>query len=276
MIPIKTKKEIQIMHEGGRKLSSTLGQLLQLSKPGVNLLEIEKKAVQLLKAAGGEPGFARVPHYHWATCLNVNEEIVHGVPKDYVLKPGDVLNIDIGLYYKGFNTDMSTTLRVESQKSTPGLKQSPCFKPGSSDFLEPGAENIDKFLKAGKKALEEATKQAKPGNRVGHISQKIQEIIEGNGYGCARNLTGHGIGRKLHEPPAIPCFLKEPIEQTPLLKTGMTIAIEVIYTLGEPDLVVSPKDKWTIRTKDGKLSAVFEQTINITKNKPLILTPLKF
>ena len=109
-ISIKTPKEIKIMQKGGKKLSQILGQLFQMAKPGTNLLDIEKKAVQLLKATGGEPAFARVPNYHWATCLNINEEIVHGIPKDYQIKPGDVVNIDIGLYYKGFNTDMSSTI----------------------------------------------------------------------------------------------------------------------------------------------------------------------
>jgi len=255
-ISIKTPKEIQIMKEGGKMLSQTLKQLFQMSKPGVNLLDIEKKAVQLLKATGGEPGFARVPGYHWATCLNINEEIVHGVPKNYVIKPGDVLNIDIGLFYKEFNTDMSSTLRVEG---------------GSSEV-----EEIDNFLKTGRKALGEAKKQARPGNKVGHISQKIQEIVEGAGYSCARNLTGHGIGRKLHEPPSIPCFIQGQIEDTPLLKSGMTVAIEVIYSYGKPELVINSEDKWTIKTKDGKISGVFEETIAIDKKGALVLTNLPF
>jgi methionyl aminopeptidase len=259
-IPRKTPSQIKIMQKGGQKLSSILAQLLQLAKPGINLLKIEKKAIQLIKESGGEPAFARVPGYHWATCLNVNEEIVHGVPRDYLLKPGDVLNIDIGLYYQGFNTDMSTTFLV-SAKDTSEVKSA-------------NTSEVDVFLAAGKQALKKAVEVAKPGNRVGNISQKIQEIIEESDYSVARNLTGHGIGKELHEPPSIPGFVQQSIDQTAILKPGMTVAIEVIYCQGKPDLVLDPQDKWTFRTKDGKISAVFEETIALKKDGSLILTRL--
>ena len=114
-ISIKNKKEIEIMRKGGEKLSSILFQLIQLIKPKTNLLDIEKKAVELIEKAKGKPAFMKVPGYNWATCLNVNEEIVHGVPKDYQIKSGDVVNIDIGLFYKGFNTDMSSTIEVKDK-----------------------------------------------------------------------------------------------------------------------------------------------------------------
>lgn len=258
---VKSSKEIQIIKEGGEKLSSIFEKLIQLLKPGVNLLDIEEKAKALIKQTGGKPAFSQVPTYKWATCLNINDVIVHGVPEDYLIKSGDVINLDIGLYYKGFNTDMSGTVYINSQKE---------FKNNKKRYF-----TIKKFLDVGKKALKEAKKQAKVGNRVGDISQTIEKVIEGAGYSCARNLTGHGIGKKLHEPPNIPCFLKDKIEKTPLLKNGMVLAIEVIYTIGKPDLVVDPKDKWTIRTKDGKISAVFEETIAINKNCQ-VLTKLPF
>ncbi len=257
-IPIKTPQQIQIMKQGGYKLGRILGQLVKMAQPGVNLLDIEKKAMVLIKKTGGEAGFARVPNYHWATCLNINEEIVHGVPKDYLLKSGDVLNIDIGLYYRGFNTDMSSTIYIKNPRHPELVSRS-----------------IKKFLSTGKKALQEAIKQAQPGNRVGHISQKIQEIIEGAGYSCARTLTGHGIGKQLHQPPSIPCFLRDSIEETPILKEKMALAIEVIYCLGKPELVIDPQDRWTIRTKDGRLTAVFEKTIAVTEKGPVIITPFE-
>jgi len=269
-IPIKTPKEIQIMKEGGKRLSKIFFQLSKMIKLGTSLLDIEKKAIELIGSARGEPAFTKVPKYHWATCLNINEEIVHGVPKDYAIKLGDVVNIDIGLYYKGFNTDMSATFLAENVNSTPGLRN---FRV-KLEKENPGVDNRKKFLKTGKKALEEAKKQAKPGNKVGHISKKIQEIIEGAGYSCSRTLTGHGIGRKLHERPPIPCFLQGKIEDTPLLKPNMTLAIEVIYCMGKPDLAVDPKDKWTIRTKDGKISGVFEETIAVAGDGHLVLTKL--
>lgn len=251
MISHKDQKKIQLMQEGGQKLSRILAQLLRMSQPGVNLLAIEKKALQLIKQAGGKPAFALVDNYSWATCLNVNDEIVHGVPKDYVLKKGDLLNIDVGLFYKGFNTDMSNNVYIGTQPP----------------------QSVKKFLKVGKQALELAIKQALPGNRVFHISQTIQKMIEGAGYSVARNLTGHGLGKKLHQPPAIPGFVRAPARQTPLLKPGMTLAIEVIYCMGSSDLVLDKKDGWTFRSKDGKLTAVFEKDVAVTEDKPLILTP---
>jgi len=265
-IILKSKKEIEIMQEGGGKLGNTLNKLIQSIKVGTNLLDVEKKARQMLMDTGGEPGFARVPNYKWATCLNVNEGIVHGVPKDYSLKEGDVLSIDIGLFYKGFNSDMCATILVEAPNN-----KHPASPAGGQITNK---KEIDEFLDTGKRALREAIKEAKPGNRVGHISKKIEDIIEGNGYSSARNLTGHGIGRKLHEDPSIPCFLGKRIENTLKLKSGTTIAIEVIYAQGEPDLEVSQKDGWTIETKDKKLSGMFEQSVAVTKRGVEILTPL--
>jgi len=260
-ISLKTSRQIQIMKQGGQKLSSILTQLFYLAKAGVNLLKIEEKAIQLIKLSGGQPAFARVPNYHWATCLNVNDGIVHGVPKDYILKSGDVLNIDIGLFYQGFNTDMSATVQIQNKSCKP---------------MDKKYDEVENFLLTGERALGEAIKQAKPGNRVGHISQKIQQIIEGAGYNCSRNLTGHGVGLKLHEPPSIPCLLVKPVSETPLLQSGMTLAIEVIYVQGNPDLMTDQKDKWTVRTKDGKIAAVFEQTIALKRDGCLILTKLPF
>ncbi|PIS08728.1 type I methionyl aminopeptidase [Candidatus Beckwithbacteria bacterium CG10_big_fil_rev_8_21_14_0_10_34_10] len=258
---VKTSKQIQIMKKGGEKLASILKELTKLIKPGVNLLAVEAKAMSLIKESGGKAGFARVPGYNWATCLNVNEDIVHGIPRDYLIKDGDVVNIDIGLYYKGFNSDMSGTMLVKDSKRKRSLKENLKEK------------EIEAFLNVGRRALKEAISVAQPGNRVGHISKKIQSIVEGAGFSCAQNLTGHGIGQKLHELPSIPCVLRSLLEETLLLKEGMTLAIEVIYSMGKADLVNLP-DKWTIKTKDDKISAVFEETIALKKDGSLILTKL--
>jgi len=254
-IPLKSPEEIKIMQEGGRKLSTTLRQLVKMAEPGVRLADIEKKAQGLIKKTGGEPSFARVAGYKWTTCINVNDGVVHGIPDETEIKEGDIVSIDIGLYYKGFNTDMCRTRIAQP--------------PATSHQLP---ANIRKFLETGKKALEEAIKQARVGNRVGHISKAIQERIEGSGYSSVRNLTGHGVGKKLHEPPQIPCFLDREIEDTPLLKEGMILAIEVIYAMGKP-ANYTKIDGWTIATSDGKISAVFEKTIGVTNDGPLILTP---
>ncbi|NMC35603.1 type I methionyl aminopeptidase [Candidatus Beckwithbacteria bacterium] len=248
---LKTKAEIEAMRECGYKLSSVLERLIPFSTTGKTLLEIENLAQKLIAEEGGKAGFAMVPGYDWATCININDGIVHGIPNQYQLRPEDVVSIDIGMYYKGFHTDMSTTFQVEPQHN----------------------KEIDHFLQTGQKALEKAIAQVKPGNRIGHISQVIEDIVEGQGYSCSRNLTGHGVGRTLHEYPQIPCILVQDIDQTPLIKAGMTLAIEVIYAQGTYQNKTSKEDGWTISTADGKIAAVFEKTIAVTDDGYLILTP---
>jgi len=247
-IPLKTSEEIRIMRQGGEKLSQILEKLVRFTRPGVKLIEIEKLAWSLIEKTGGKPGFALVPGYNWATCININDGIVHGIPDQKEIKDGDVVSIDIGIFYKGLNTDMCRSFQVG--KKDPGT---------------------DKFLKTGKKALKQAIKQAKVGNRIGHISKAIQDTIEGAGFTCIRNLTGHGVGKKLHEPPQIPCFLDKKIKETPLIEKGMTLAIEVIYALGS-HTNYTKIDNWTIATSDGKISTVFEKTIAVINDGSLILT----
>ena len=128
------------------------------------------------------------------------------------------------------------------------------------------------LLKVGETALSKAIAQAKPGNHVGHISQAIQSIIESAGYSVARNLTGHGVGEQLHQQPMIPCLLKTSIEETPIIQSGQTLAIEVIYMAGSPQTITNAKDRWTVCTEDGGLAAVFEETIAVSKNGPIVLT----
>ena len=250
---IKTSSEIKIMAEGGRYLADICRQLEVLAKPGETLLKLEKTAQALIVKTGGEAAFARVPGYHWATCLNVNESFVHGIPGAYVLQSGDVLSIDIGLYYHGFNTDTSVTFQVGTCASADDNKKN------------------QHFLAAGRMALEKAIGIIKPGIFVGEISRTIQSWVEQSGYNVSRNLTGHGIGRLLHEPPKIPCFVYQPTTQTEIITNGMTLAIEVLYLSGHWE-TETDNDGWTIRSKDGKINAVFEKTIAVTHDGSVILT----
>lgn len=232
-------------------------------KPGITTGELDKLTDALINQSGGRPSFKMVKGYHWATCLCVNEVVVHGIPNEYKLKEGDLLGIDIGLFYKGFHTDMAWTLRVQ----TPNSK------------LKTQNDEVDNFLDVGEKALNEAISVAKVGDRVGHISEAIQATIEAAGFSPVQALIGHGIGRELHEDPPVPCFVNKQsfstnkeIEKTPLLKTGMTLAIEVIYNQGKSDVVYANDDGWTIQTVDGKLSGLFESTVVILAEGPEILT----
>jgi len=254
-VQLKSSEEIAIMAEGGKKLGEILAEVLGKIRPGLNTLEIDSWIEDRIVNAGGTPSFKMVPRYHWSSCVGLNEEVVHSVPKkDKIIKENDLLKIDLGMFWKGFHTDMAWTIQVQSSK----------FKVQSY---------LGKFLGTGERALREAIKVARVGNRVGHISRAIGEVIESEGYVPVKVLTGHGIGRKLHEEPMLPGFLKEKIENTPELKPGMTLAIEVIYNQGKSEVVVQD-DGWTISTKDGKISGLFEQTIAITKSSPLILSPL--
>jgi len=252
MIHIKNQKEIEVMKKGGHMLAVALGEALAAVMPGVTEGELDKITENSVRLQGGEPGFMKVPGYFHTICTATNEVIVHGIPGSYALKKGDVICIDAGVYYKGLHTDMADTVVAGGDMAT--------------------TPEIRKFLEVGKKALWEGIEQAKAGNRVGHISKIIQEIVEGSGYSVVKTLVGHGVGKELHEEPEVPGFLSKKIERTPELKEGMTIAVEVIYAMGGDTVVYANDDGWTIKTADDSLSAVFERSILITNGDPIVLT----
>lgn len=257
MINLKSENEIKIMREGGLILAEVISTVLENAKPGVTEIELEKLANDLILEKGAKPAFKRVRGYKFATCLSTNDVVVHGIPTGYKLKAGDVFGVDCGVFYKGFNTDAAWTRSVQTKNKEPGTKNQ---------------YEIEKFLKTGERALDEAIKVATVGNRIGHISKTIQDTISGNGYSVVRSLIGHGVGRALHEEPEVPGFLDKKLETTPLLKEGMTLAIEVIYNMGKSEVKYSQNDNWTIRTADGSMSGLFEKTIAVTKGDPVALT----
>lgn len=250
MIAIKSRQEIKAMGQGGRRLAQVLGEVLKAAKPGKSLKQLDQLAEKLIKTAGGQASFKTVPHYHWATCLSINQGVVHGIPTDYRLKKGDLLSLDVGNFYRNFHTDMARTIIV-----------------GGSQVRD----TKKRFCQAGKRALKKAMAAAKPGNRVGHLSATIEKEIKKAGFQPVKTLTGHGVGKELHEAPRIPCFLSQPVEQTPLLKAGMVFAIEVIYVAGQPELTLA-SDGWTVATADGQLAGLFEDTVAVTNQGPLVLT----
>ena len=240
------------MKTGGHMLATVLGEVMEMIKPGVTELEVDRYAEKRIRELGGEPGFMRVQGYKYSTCMSTNDVVVHGIPTDYAFKEGDVIGVDCGVFYNGLHTDMSHSKIV-----------------GGPDKA---SAEVQKFLEIGEHALNEAIKQAVIGNRIGHISRAIQNIVERDaGYHIVRSLIGHGVGKELHEEPEVPGYVVGKINKTPLLKEGMTIAVEVIYNMGTPEVVLD-KDEWTIRTEDGKLSGLYERTIAITKDGPLMLT----
>jgi methionyl aminopeptidase len=253
MIHLKTKEEITLMREGGAKLGTILQQLLLASEPGVKLTEIESLANSLIEKTGGTASFKMVKGYHWATCLCVNEVVVHGIPTPYKLRDGDILTIDIGLFYKGFHTDTASTKII-------GVD------------ISPDKDKKIRFLETGKRILREAIALSKIGNHVGDISASNQTIIEGAGYSVVKTLVGHGVGRELHEDPQVPNYARGSVENTYQFRGGETIAIEPIYARGAGSVVYENDDGWTLATRDRSVTAVFEHSIAIVENGPLVLT----
>jgi methionyl aminopeptidase len=244
MIRIKTLQEIELMGESGKIAAKALKNVIAAVRVGVTLKELDKVAEDTILGAGAKPSFKIVEDYQYATCLNINAGVVHGIPSNYRLKKGDLLSIDLGAFYKGFHSDLSWTLEIESNKE-------------------------QKFLETGKKALTEAISNCIAGNHVGDISNAIQSVIEGAGCTVSRDLVGHGVGRDLHEDPYLPGYGKK--GSGSLLKEGMVLAIEVIYQKGNPKLVLEDDD-WTLSTADSSLSGLFEHSVAVTKKGPVVLT----
>ena len=244
---VKSPGGIQKMAEGGKKLSQIKKSLKKAISVGATAGEIEELAVGLIKKEGGKPSFMMVPNYQWATCINVNEGLVHGIPTpEIVFKKGDVVSVDIGFFYKGFHTDTSFSLGLE-------------------------ADAAREFLASGEDALKKAINTAKVGNYIFDISKAIEETLLSCGYRPIRALVGHGVGRHLHEGPQIPCFTNGRREESPRIVPGMTFAIEVMYTKGSGEVKIG-SDGWTISMRDGKMAALYEETVAVTSHGPLVLT----
>ena len=248
MIPIKEKKEIRIMRENGKILVQIMGELEKKVSPGITTKELDRLAKSLIFKYGGKPSFKGYGNYPAALCTSINEQIVHSIPSERKLKEGDIISLDLGFFNKGFHVDMAITLPVGN--------------------IEP---EVNRLLKATKKALKRGIKKAKVGNTFGDISNTIQRHIEGQGFSVVRELCGHGIGRKLHEDPQILNYGKRHAGSE--IKEGMCFCLEPMLTMGEGEIQKSA-DGFGFETKDGSLSAHFEHTMAITKRGAEILTKL--
>jgi methionyl aminopeptidase len=241
--------KLEAMTEGGARLGWIKGQLIKEVKIGVTPLDIENLADRLIKEGGDKASFKMEPGYHHATCINKNEGMVHGIPNSTPFEPGDVVKIDMGLFHNGYHLDTAVTVQIP-----------------------PINGQVTSFLETGQKALKAAIDIALPGNTVFDIGQTMQQVIEGDGYNVVRDLTGHGIGRKLHMEPYIPCF-GDKQNKKDVLSLDQTIAVEAMYTMGDWHLVEDP-DGWTLSTQDKSITGYFEETVYITASGPLILTSI--
>lgn len=246
-ITIKTPEEIQFMREGGKVLALALEEVIKYAKEGVSTLELDKVAEDFIRSKGMKPAFKGFHGFPGTLCTAINEVVVHGIPRaDEILKDGDLFTADCGVLYKGLYTDAARSITIGNASN----------------------EKI-RLIKTAKLALDRAIMMAQPGNRVGEISIVIEKTIKDAGFKVIHDLTGHGVGRDLHEEPTITNFWDGSKGAT--LKPGMTIAIEPIFSISASE-IITLKDNWTIITKDRSCAVQEENTILITESGNEILT----
>ena len=253
MIFLKTEDEIELMRKANLLVGKTLAEIGKTIQPGVTTNQLNKVAEEYIRDHGAEPTFLGFPNpygkpFPASICTSVNDQVVHGVPNEEPLKEGDIVSVDCGVLLDGFNGDSCYTFCVGEV-----------------------SQEISAFLQTVKESLYSGIEKAVTGNRIGDISYAVQHHCESKGYGIVREFVGHGIGRKMHEDPQVPNYGRR--GNGPLLKNGMCIAIEPMITMGSPQIYMMP-DKWTIRTRDGRLAAHYEHTIVVRKDGYEILTKL--
>lgn len=246
-ITIKSDREIELMRESCRLLSLVHDELGKAVKPGISTKDIDKLGEELIRSYGCVPNFLNYNGYPASICVSVNDEVVHGIPKeDRILKEGDIVSLDAGLIYKGYHSDAARTYAVGNV--TP---------------------EVQKLMDVTKQSFFEGIKFAKEGCHLFDISNAIDAYVSQFGYGIVRALVGHGIGTSLHEDPQIPNFRQW--RRGPKLKAGMTLAIEPMINMGT-DEVYFLDDDWTVVSADGSYSSHYENTVLITDGEPEILT----
>ncbi|RME50122.1 MAG: type I methionyl aminopeptidase [Caldilineae bacterium] len=249
MIILKSPHEIALMRQAGRIVAVVLAELKERVRPGLTTAELDRLAEKIIRQHGAVPTFKGYRGFPASITTSINEELVHGIPsRKRRLKEGDILSIDCGATYKGWVGDAAITVPVGAISA-----------------------EAQKLLAVTEQALYEGIKEAKVGNRSGDVSAAIQRYVEKHNYGVVREYTGHGVGRAMHEDPQVPNFGK-PHRGIPL-RNGMTIALEPMVNMGTPKTRVL-RDKWTVVTADGQLSAHFEHTIAVMDGEAQILTCL--
>lgn len=246
MIIRKTPEQIEAMREAGRRTAKAREFAGSMVQPGATTGEIDSKVGEYIRDNGGIPSFLNYNGFPRNICISVNEEVVHGIPGDRVIEEGDIVSVDVGVYYGGYHGDSAKTF-------------------AAGDISKEARQLIDVTRESFYKGME----QAVIGNRVGDIGHAVQTHVEGFGYAPVRALTGHGVGKDLHEDPEVLNFGKPHTGDT--LREGMVIAIEPMINIGTHRVRILDND-WTVVTADGKLSAHYEHTIAVTKDGPLILT----
>lgn len=246
MITLKSERDIECMRDAGRIVGQTLDLIRDKAHPGITTKELDRLAEAFIRGKGATPSFKGYGGFPATLCTSVNEQVVHGIPGSYKLRDGDILSVDCGCVFKGWQGDAAVTIPIGNV---------------SEDAL--------RLIDVTRESFFEGVRQAVEGNRISDISHAVQVYAETRGYGVVRALCGHGIGREMHEDPEVPNYGSA--GRGPRLRHGMTIAIEPMITAGTWQ-VNTLADGWTVVTKDGSFAAHYEHTVAITKDGPRILT----
>lgn len=251
MIILKTDEEIELLREANLVVARTLGEVARWVAPGITTRRLNQIADEYIRSQGCVPGFLGLYGFPGSVCISVNENVVHGIPSNYALEEGDIVSVDCGAVTPaGYNGDSTYTFCVGEV-----------------------SDEVKQLLRTTKEALYLGIEKAVPGNRIGDIGNAIQTYCEKRGYGVVREFVGHGVGKKLHEDPEVPNYGRR--GTGPLIKNGMTIAIEPMINMGSKN-VFQEADGWTCRTKDRKPSAHFEHSIAVHHGKPDILSSFDY
>jgi methionyl aminopeptidase len=250
MLYLKTDEEVGLLKESNMLVSRTLAEVASLIKPGVTTLYLDNIAETFILDNRGTPAFKGYGGFPNTLCTSVNDEVVHGFPSKYVLKEGDIISVDCGVILNGWYGDSAYTFAVGEIR-----------------------EEVRRLLDYTKDSLEDGVKEAVAGNRIGDISWAVQNKAESGGYSVVRELVGHGLGKRLHEPPEVANYGKR--GTGPKMEKGLVICIEPMINLGRKE-TVQMRDGWTIKTADGKPSAHFEYAVAVDKGRADVLTTFKF
>jgi len=246
MLYLKTDEEIGLLKESNMLVSRTLAEVAKLIRPGITTLYLDRIAEEFIRDNNAVPAFKGYGGFPNTLCTSVNDEVVHGIPSDYELREGDIISVDCGATLNGWVGDSAFTFAVGEIK-----------------------EEVRRLLDFTRASLEEGVKAAIAGNRVGDVSFAVQSKAESGGYSVVRELVGHGIGKKMHEPPEVPNFGRQ--GTGPKMEKGLVICIEPMINLGKKE-TLQMADGWTIKTADGKPSAHFEYAVAVNKGQADVLT----
>lgn len=245
-IPLKSEKDLAAMRTSCRLAAEVLGLVADAVMPGVTTAELDTLARRLIADRRARPSFLGYRGFPAAMCISINNEVIHGIPGPRVVQAGDAVSLDVGVYYQGFHGDCATT--------------------ALAGVAEPG---VIRLLQVTRRALAAAVAVVRPGARLSDISHAVEREVTSEGFAVVRDFVGHGVGRALHEDPQVPNY--GPPGRGPVLRPGMTLAIEPMVTQGAPDVQVL-EDNWTVVTRDGAASAHFEHTVAVVPGGVEVLT----